>query len=72
MGRKNTNAGARVLDRTVVITPKQLKREAERAKYLLQDVGSPHATPEVFTHKVSASLSNDVLVQLRAVFHKED
>jgi hypothetical protein len=72
MGRKNTNAGARVLDRTVVLTPKQLKREAERAKYLLHEVTEPYATPEVFTHKVSASLSSDVLVQLRAVFHKED
>jgi hypothetical protein len=72
MGRKNKNASKRSIQVTKVITPHQLKREAERARHLLQGIEETyaHRTREEFTHKVSASLSEDVQAELMAIFQK--
>lgn len=70
MGRKNNNARDLSVKERRTLTPSQLKRDAEKARWLIHEVGKPHSTPEAFTHKVSASVSAGVIAELRAVYSK--
>jgi hypothetical protein len=68
MGRKNRNASERS---TKVVTPHQLKREAERARHLLRGAFEPYDRPKSFSNPLSEYVSREALEELKSTYWKE-